>query len=143
MFEGFARLFCVDDFAILTNRKRALVALIHSVVFLFVAFRQMVAAAPAYGIWVPSAVSTGTWILSVIFSIVSAILLWLFSISRGWIEKLYFGMCTVSAASGVLRTVFGDQTFHAGLYIRVVMLTSAVGVGLLIVRIHSDCETNS
>lgn len=131
------------DFAILTNRKRALVALIHSIVFWLIAFRQMVAATPAAGIWLPSTVSTGTWILCGIFVIVSAILLWLFAISRGWIEKLYFGMCAVSATSGLLRTAFGDQAFHAGLYIRVVMLTSAVLVGLFIVRIHSACPADS
>jgi len=125
------------EFSILTNRKRAIVALVHSVVFLLIAFRQMIAATPAAGIWIPATVPAGTWVLCGIFTIVSAILLWLFAISRGWIEKLYFGMCTVSAVSGLLRTAFGDQAFHAGLYIRVIMLTSAVLVGLFIVRIHS------
>ncbi len=125
------------EFSILTNRKRAIVALVHSIIFLLIAFRQMIAATPAAGIWVPATVPTGTWVLCGIFTVVSAILLWLFAISRGWIEKLYFGMCTVSASSGLLRTAFGDQAFHAALYIRVVMLTSAVLVGLFIVRIHS------
>lgn len=129
-------------FAILTNRKRAIVALVHSIVFLLIAFRQMVAAAPAAGIWLPATVSTGTWVLCSIFGVVSAILVWLFAISRGWIEKLYFGMCAVSATSGLLRTAFGDQAFHAGLYIRVVMLTSAVLVGMFIVRLHSECSAD-
>ena len=134
----------MGDFAILTNRKRALVALVHSIVFLLIAFRQMLAAAPAAGIWVPSAVSTGTWILCAIFAIVSAILLWLFVISRGWIEKSYFALCAVSASSGLLRTAAGDAMFHAGLYIRVIMLTSAVLVGLQITRIHSsNCTADS
>lgn len=128
----------MGDFTILTNRKRALVALVHSGVFLLIAFRQMVASSPAVGIWVPSTVSTGTWILCSIFVIVSAILLLLFALSRGWIEKLYFGLCAISATSGLLRTAAGDQAFHAGLYIRVVMLASAVLVGLLIVRVHSN-----
>jgi hypothetical protein len=82
-------------------------------------------------------VSRGTWILCGIFAIVSAILLWLLVISSGWMEKFYFGLCTISASSGLVRTAAGDQTFHAGLYIRVVMLVSAVLVGLLIVRMHS------
>jgi hypothetical protein len=138
MFNNFGKLhFCMREFSILTNRKRAIVALIHSIVFLLIAFRQMIAAAPASGIWIPATVPTGTWMICAIFTVVSAILLWLFAISRGWMEKLYFGMCTVSASSGLLRTAFGDQGFHAGLYIRVVMLTSAVLVGFLIVRIHS------
>jgi hypothetical protein len=127
----------MGGFSILTNRKRAIVALAHSVVFLLIAVRQMVAANPAGGIWVASTVSRGTWILCGIFAIVSAILLWLFVISRGRTEKFYFGFCTVSASSGLLRTAAGDQAFHAGLYIRVVMLISAVLVGLLIVRMHS------
>ncbi len=128
-------------FAILTNRKRAIVALVHSVVFLLIAVRQLVAANRAEGIWVPSAVSTGTWILCGIFVIVSSILLWLLIISRGWMERFYFALCTVSAPSGLLRTACGDQTFHAGLYIRVIMLVSAVLVGLQIVRVHSRADS--
>jgi hypothetical protein len=127
----------MGGFSILTNRKRAIVALVHSVVFLLVAVRQMVAANPVAGIWVASTVSRGTWILCGVFALVSAILLWLFVISRGWMEKIYFGFCTISATSGLLRTAAGDQAFHAGLYIRVVMLISAVLVGLVIVRMHS------
>ncbi len=127
----------MDGFSILTNRRRALVALAHSVVFLLIAVRQMIAANPAAGIWVPSTVSSGTWILSGIFVIVSSILFWLLLISRGWMEKFYFGFCTASAASGLVRIAAGDQAFHAGIYIRVVMLVSAVLVGLLIVRTHS------
>lgn len=133
----------MGGFAILTNRKRALVALAHSVVFLLIAVRQMVLATSATGIWVPSAVSRGTWILCGIYAVVSAILLWLFAISGGWMEKIYFALCTVSASSGLLRTAAGDQAFHAGLYIRVVMLVSAVLVGLLIVREHSEYTESS
>jgi hypothetical protein len=130
----------MGGFSILTNRKRAVVALVHSVVFLLIAVRQMVAANSAVGIWEPSTVSRGTWILCGIFAIVSAILLWLLVISRGWMEKFYFAFCTISATSGLLRTAAGDQAFHAGLYIRVVMLVSAVLVGLLIVRSHSRVQ---
>lgn len=126
----------MGEFSILTNRKRAIVALVHSVIFLLIATRQMITANPAAGIWVDS-VSMGTWILCGIFTIVSSILLWLFVISRSRMEKLYFGLCTVSATSGLLRTAFGDQAFHVGLYIRVVMLVSAVLVGLVVVRAHS------
>ena len=128
----------MGGYSILTNRKRALVALVHSVVFLLIAVRQMVADTPAAGIWVTSTVRPGTWILCGIFAIVSAILLWLLVISRGRMEKFYFGFCTISAGSGLLRTAAGDQAFHAGLYIRVIMLISAVLVGLLIVRYHSQ-----
>ncbi len=127
----------MGGFSILTNRRRAVVALAHSVVFLLVALRQAIAARPATGIWLPSTVSRGTWILCGIFVVVSSILLWLLLISRGWMEKFYFAFCAASASSGLLRTAAGDQAFHAGLYIRVIMLASAVLVGMLIVRVHS------
>jgi hypothetical protein len=123
-------------FSILTNRKRAIVALVHSIVFLLIAVRQMVGATPATGVW-SNAVPAGTWALCAIFGVVSCILLWLLVVSRGWMEKIYFAFCAISATSGLLRTAAGDQTFHAGIYIRVVMLISAVLVGLLIVRAHS------
>jgi hypothetical protein len=126
----------MNTFSILTNRKRAVVALIHSAVFLAIAIRQMVATNPIAGLWVPP-VSPSTWILCAIFTVVSSILLWLFLISRGWTERMYFGLCTVSATSGLLRTAIGDQNFHVGIYLRVVTLLSAVLVGLLIVRTHS------
>jgi hypothetical protein len=125
-------------FSILTNRKRAMIALVHAVVFLLIATRQMIAATPAAGVWTPAAVSVGTWILCAIFAIVSAILIWLFTSSRGWMEKIYFGLCVGSASSGLLRTVVGDHGFHAGLYLRVVLLASAVFVGIAIVRVHSE-----
>jgi hypothetical protein len=128
----------MERFAILTNRKRAIVALAHTVVFLLIAVRQMVGASPASGIWAPSTVSGGTWTLCAIFAVVSAILLWLFAISRRWLERIYFALCALSATSGLLRTAVGDHLFHAGLYLRVVMLTSAVLVGLMIVRVHSE-----
>jgi hypothetical protein len=127
----------MGGFSILTNRKRAIVALVHSLVFLLIAVRQMVAANPAAGVWLPSRVSAGTWALCAVFATVSSILLWLLLISRGWMEKIYFGFCALSATSGLLRTAAGDKAFHAGLYIRVAMLISAVLVGLLIVGAHS------
>jgi hypothetical protein len=127
----------MHGFSILTSRKRAMVALAHSIVFLLIAVRQMLAATPVAEVWVSSTVRTGTWILCAIFAIVSAILLGLLFISRGWMEKFYFAFCTTSAGSGLLRTAAGDQAFHAGVYVRIVMLVSAVIVGLLIVRTHS------
>jgi hypothetical protein len=63
------------SFSILTNRKRAIVALVHSIVFLLIAVHQMVAATPAAGVWIASKVPSGTWTLCGIFAIVPAILL--------------------------------------------------------------------
>jgi hypothetical protein len=130
----------MDEFSILTNRKRALVALVHSMIFLAVASCQMVLARPAAGISIASPANNarGTLLLCGIFALVSGILIWLLIVSRGWIEKLYFGLCSVSACSGLVRTAAGDSTFHAGLYIRVAMLMLAVVVGFFIVRAHGN-----
>lgn len=130
----------MDEFSILTNRKRALVALIHSIIFLVIAFCQMVLARPAAGISIatPANNTRGTLLLCGILALVSGILIWLLIVSRGWIEKLYFGLCSVSACSGLVRTAAGDAIFHAGLYIRVLMLMLAVIVGFFIVRAHSN-----
>lgn len=128
----------MGEFSILTNRRRAVIALVHSIVFLLIAARQMMAASLASGIWNPQVVLASTWVLCGIFAIVSAVLLWLYAISRHWLEKIYFGLCAISATSGLLRTVAGDHAFHAGLYLRVIMLASAVVVGIAIVRMHSE-----
>jgi hypothetical protein len=51
--------------------------------------------------------------------------------------KILFRLLHPQREFGLLRTAAGDQAFHAGIYIRVIMLVSAVLVGLLIVRTHS------
>ena len=84
----------MNDFGVLTNRKRAVIALIHSIVFLV-------------------------------------------GISRGLVERAYFALCATSATSGLLRTIFGDRVVPPAQYLRVLMLSSAVGIGLLILRSHS------
>jgi hypothetical protein len=128
----------MGEFSILTNRKRAVIALVHSIVFLLIAAVQTISPSWAAGIWSPAAVPRSTWILCGVFVIVSGVLLWLFAISRHWYERTYFALCTVSATSGLLRTAVGDQAFHAGLYVRVVMLATAVLVGIAVVKMHSE-----
>ena len=128
----------MGEFSILTNRKRAVIALVHSIVFLLIASIQMASSSRAVGLWNPAVVPTSTWILGGVFVIVSGILLWLFAISRHWYERIYFALCAVSATSGLLRTAVGDQAFHAGVYVRVVMLATAVLVGVVITRVHSE-----
>jgi hypothetical protein len=86
-----------------------MVALAHSIVFLLIAVQQMVAATPVDGVWVPSTVRAGPWILCGIFGVVSAILLCLLIISRGWMEKIYFGFCTVCAPPPATRPFMLDS----------------------------------
>jgi hypothetical protein len=97
----------MGGFSILTKRSRAVVALVYSVVFRLIAVPRMVAANPASGIWLPSRVPTGAWILCGVYVIVSSILLYLLVISRRWMGKFYLGFCTVSASSTLLRTAEG------------------------------------
>ena len=127
-----AKLIPMQEFAILTNRKRALIALIHSVVFLGIAFHGF--AAPKAGILNPGMVSTGDMVLVAIYLAVASILFWLVSLSRCLRERFYFLLCAGSASSGLLRTVLGDAKLPAGQYLRVILLSSAVILGASILR---------
>ncbi len=124
----------MNDFGVLTNRKRAVIALVHSIVFLGIAFHGF--ASPKAGILHRSG-TAGDFILIAIYLIVASILVWLVSISRGLVERAYFALCATSAISGLLRTIFGDPVVPPARYLRVLMLGSAVAIGLLIVRSHS------
>jgi hypothetical protein len=121
-------------FGVLTNRKRAVIALIHSIVFLGVAASGFVS--PKVGILHGNGV-TGDFVLIGIYLIVSSILLWLITISRGVVERMYFAVCAISAISGLLRTILGDHAVPPAQYIRVLMLSSAVAIGSGIVRYYS------
>jgi len=122
------------QFGVLTNRKRAVIALIHSVVFLGVAASGFVS--PKLGIVHGTGVM-GDFVLIGIYLIVSSILLWLTTISRGVVERMYFAVCAISALSGLLRTILGDHAVPPAQYIRVLMLSSAVAIGSGIVRYYS------
>ena len=125
----------MTQYAVLTNRKRALIALAHSVVFLGIALHGFVSPRSALALRSPGAISG--LILVSIYVIVASILAWLVSISRCATERLYFALCASSATFGLLRTVFGDAALPAAQYLRVIMLTSAVVVGIWILRFFS------
>ena len=125
----------MEEFAILTNRKRALIALAHSIVFLGIAlggFASPKAAASLHG---QGAALTVTIIL--IYLTVTSILVWLVAISRCLRERLYFSLCACSATFGLVRAGFGDASLPAAQYLRVFMLSCAVLVGTRIFRSFS------
>ena len=124
----------MNEFGVLTNRKRALIALIHSFVFLAIAMHGF--AAPKAGVLLHS--SQSDFFLLGIYLVVASILTWLVTISRGVKERLYFALCASSATFGLLRTLFGDASIPAAQYLRVLMLTSAVVTGISIVRSFSQ-----
>jgi hypothetical protein len=123
------------NFAILINRKRALIALLHSLVFLGIASHGFLSLRPAAVFQGPGA--TASVVSVAIYFTVASILTWLVNLSRCTRERLYFALCACSATSGLLRTIFGDTALPAAQYVRVVMLTSAVFVGSWIFRSFS------
>jgi len=124
----------MNDFAILTNRKRAIIALIHSIVFLGIAAAGF--ASHKNGVLHGNA-PQGDFILVMIYLTVTSILSWLVGVSRCVRERVYFALCACSATFGLLRTSFGDSAVPIAQYMRVVMLTSAVLLGSWIVRFYS------
>ncbi len=126
----------MDAFAILTNRKRALIALIHSVVFFLIALHGF--ASPRAAIVLHGDGAFAGFAMLSIYSIVSSVLLWLVTISRCAIERIYFAFCVSSASSGLLRIIFGDTALPAAQYMRVLMLTCAVITGVRIYRSLSE-----
>jgi len=123
----------MNQFGVLTNRKRAAIALIHSIFFLGIAIHGF--SAPKGGILHGG--PGGDFALVIIYLVVSSILAWLVGISRSAIERVYFTLCACSASFGLLRTVFGDNNLPAAQYLRVILLSSAVALGGLIVRSFS------
>jgi hypothetical protein len=129
----------MNDFGVLNNRKRALIALIHSLVFLGIAMHGF--ASPKDGVLLPGSGATGDFVLIGIYLHVASILIWLASIARCATERAYFALCASSATFGLLRTIFGDAAIPVAQYMRVIMLTSAVMVGGWI--FHSFSRTAS
>jgi len=125
----------MNEFGVLNSRKRGVIALIHSVVFLGIAIHGF--AAPKAGI-LHEVAAKGDLILIAIYLVVASILGWLVSLSRCAWERIYFSLCTGSASFGLLRTIFGDKNIPPAQYLRVILLTSAVAVGVLIVRSFSQ-----
>lgn len=125
----------MNDYGVLNSRKRAVIALIHSLVFLGVAIHGFVS--PKLGIVHGLAAASGDFALLGIYLVVASILAWLVTISRCARERAYFALCACSASFGLLRTFLGDSRIPVAQYMRVILLTCAVAVGIVIVRSFS------
>ena len=130
-------------FQILNSRKRALIALIHSVFFLGLATRDWAASARLNGAIGHARPSIGSLVLVGIYLVVSTVLLALLYYSGGLLERLYFAFCAASATSGLVRALVGDASFSAGQYLRVGMLLCAVLTGFVVLRMHSVMDTTT
>jgi hypothetical protein len=125
----------MKSFGILTNRKRAIIALIHTVLFLCIAALQTALShAAAFSLHGDKVV--GGVVLLAIYTIVTTVLLILLNVADCATEKLYFALCATSAGLGFLRILMGDPVLHAGV-LRVLLLSGAVIVGMIILRRHS------
>lgn len=125
----------MDRFSIITNRKRAIIALVHSVFFLLVAALQL-AISHATAFSLHGSKTTGGIILLVIYIIVTTVLLVLMKFSGCAREKLYFALCAASAGFGLVRILLGDPVLHANV-LRVLFLSAAVLIGTVILRSHT------
>ena len=124
-------------FAVLTNRKRAIVALIHAAGFLALAVRDFAVSSRLSGLLTPTSGMTRSFVFAVVYVIVSTVLAYLLIISRCSGEQVYFAFCTASASTGLIRAIAGDSAFPAGQYFRMGLLACAVVTGILVVRMHS------
>ena len=120
----------MGGYVVLTNRKRAVVALAHSVAFLALAtYGLRGSARPLQWTSPPS-----LWAMPVIYLVVSTVLIVLTKLAGNASERLYFGFCATSASFGLARQIGGDPQLHVAVYVRVTMLACAVLTGLWILR---------
>jgi hypothetical protein len=119
-------------YVILTNRKRAIVALVHSVAFLGIALYGTISVVRPLGASSPAS----AWTVAGVYVAVSFALAVLTALSGNWRERLYFAFCSTSATFGLLRQTLGDPPMHFAVYVRIGLLSCAVVTGLGIVRAH-------
>ncbi len=115
---------------ILNTRKRVIVALVHTVVFLGVAvLTGRIPVPPQH-----AGATVSAWILPGIYAAVGAVLMTLAACAAGALERLYFGLCAASAALGLGRQIVGDPQMHAAVYWRVALLGCAVCCAIAMLR---------
>jgi hypothetical protein len=126
----------MNRYAILTNRKRAVIALVHSIFFVLLALISFLGG-PKSGLLFAHTKPSGDWAMLGIYIVVTTILLILVRVSSCSRERLYFAFCATSASFGLLRIIFGDAHLFIAQYVRVGMLLCAVLTGYIILRHHS------
>ncbi|MBA3912448.1 MAG: hypothetical protein H0X25_00990 [Acidobacteriales bacterium] len=122
-------------FAILDSRKRALIALVHTLLFLTIAALQM-ALSQARPWSFHHGKLRAALVLPAIYLIVTAVLVFLLRLACCVVERLYFSLCAASALLGLFRMMVGDPVLHANV-LRVLLLTGAAITGAFILRSHS------
>jgi hypothetical protein len=129
----------MNRYSVLTNRKRAVIALVHAVFFFFVALAGLSgspAITPLSMAMARQSHLAPSLAITAVYLLVTSILVWLIRLSAAPREKLYFAFCATSAGTGLLRALFGDTSLHAGAGIRAVMLACAIVTCTVIWRSH-------
>jgi hypothetical protein len=124
----------MSQYVILTNRKRAIIALVHTVAFLGLAALTGMLTVHALGPGSPAS----AWTMATVYVLVSLVLLVLTAFSGNAGERIYFSLCAASAGFGLARQLLGDGQIHAAVYARVLLLICAAVTCVMILRAHSD-----
>lgn len=127
----------MNRYGILNSARRAVIALVHTVVFGILALYQLlIRQHPLPLVSAGRGQLAAPIALTTIYFIVTVVLFVLLRFSQCSLERLYFGFCATSAGIGFLRAFFGDPTAYAELLARVLLLVSAIVAGTLIWRKH-------
>jgi hypothetical protein len=131
----------VTHYAILNNRKRTIIALVHTVAFGLLALWQYTSN------WRPTALIVaksphlaGPIALTAIYLVVTVVLFALLRYSASTLERLYFAFLSISAGIGLVRVAVGDPTLRFGGLLRVLLLGSATLIGFLILKQQSSTQ---
>jgi hypothetical protein len=131
----------MNSYGILNSRKRAIIALVHTIVFGLLALYQLLIKQHPVGLLLTTHGNrVGPIALTTIYLIVTVVLLILLRYSRCAIERIYFSFVSTSAGIGLLRAIAGDPTAYTELAMRVMLLGCAVITGLMIVRTHTQAS---
>ena len=132
----------MNDYFLLNSRKRAVIALIHAVVFLSIASRGLAGPTQRALFSMERTARTGGYVMLAIYAVVSAVLLYLFYRSRCMRERLYFGFCTSSAMLSIVRTLAGESPLRPAQALKLLMLVCAGGTAMLIWKEHGEAEAS-
>ncbi len=128
----------MDEYSILTNRRRVAIALVHSLIFLLIAMHSSLSPPKMSLLYsLQHSAARSAMAMLAVYMVVTGVLLQLTRISACAKEKLYFGFCGSSAGMGLLRLLVGDPALHGGQHLRVLMLGAAVVTGCWIWRTHA------
>ena len=127
----------MNDYAILSNRKRAVIALVQSGFFLLFALISFLGR-PKAGLLFSQNKPARDLAQLAMYAVITTSLVTFVRASKALGERLYFAFVAASAGFSFLRSLFGDARFQVAQYGRAGMLICAVLTGCIILRRHSE-----